>query len=109
MNAVTVVSLFAATLSTVSFVPQAWAIIRSRSTDGISLRMYLIMVGGFVAWLAYGVLVRQWAIMVQNVVCLGLSSFILMMKLLPQARKEAVADALTPEGAREEGQRGGRG
>ena len=103
LNAVTVVSLFAATLSTVSFVPQAWAIIRSRSTEGISLRMYLITVVGFVAWLAYGVLVRQWAIVVQNVVCLGLSSFILTMKLLPQAKKEAVAEALTPEGLTPEG------
>ena len=97
MNAVTVVSLFAATLSMVSFVPQAWAIIRSRNTDGISLKTYLITVAGFVAWLAYGVLLGQWAIIVQNVICLCLSSFILVMKLLPQRKKEAVADALTPD------------
>ncbi|MGI4978585.1 MAG: SemiSWEET family sugar transporter [Janthinobacterium lividum] len=98
----TVVSLFAATLSTVSFVPQAWAIIRSRSTEGVSLKMYLITVVGFVAWLTYGVLVRQWAIVAQNLVCLGLSSFILVMKLLPQAKKEAVAEALTPPGLGDE-------
>ncbi len=97
MNAVTVVSLFAATLSMISFVPQAWAVIRSRSTDGISLKMYVITVIGFVAWLVYGVLVGQWAIIVQNIICLCLSSFILVMKLLPQPKKEAVADALTPE------------
>ena len=97
MNAVTVVSLFAATLSMISFVPQAWAVIRSRNTDGISLKMYVITVIGFVAWLVYGVLVGQWAIIVQNIICLCLSSFILVMKLLPQPKKEAVADALTPE------------
>jgi len=97
VNAVTVVSLFAATLSMISFIPQAWAIVRSRNTDGISLKMYLITVAGFIAWLAYGVLLMQWAIIVQNVICLCLSSFILAMKLLPQRNKEAVADALTPE------------
>ena len=97
MNAVTVVSLFAATLSMISFVPQAWTVIRSRSTDGISLKMYVITVIGFVAWLVYGVLLGQWAIIVQNVICLCLSSFILVMKLLPQRKKEAVAEALTPE------------
>ncbi len=97
MSAVTVVSLFAATLSMISFVPQAWEIIRSRNTDAISLKMYLITVTGFVAWLIYGVLLSQWAIIVQNVICLGLSSFILVMKLLPQRRKEAVADLLTPD------------
>jgi MtN3 and saliva related transmembrane protein len=95
MSAVTVVSLFAATLSMVSFVPQAWAIIRTRNTDGISLRMYLITVAGFIAWLLYGVLLTQWAIIVQNIICLGLSSFILTMKLLPQRQKEVVSEALT--------------
>ena len=94
MQIVTVVSLFAATLSMVSYVPQAWSIIRSRSTEGISLKMYAITVTGFVAWLLYGLLMRQWAIIVQNIICLGLSSFILAMKLLPQRRKEAVADSI---------------
>ncbi len=97
MNDVTVVSLFAATLSTVSFVPQAWAIIRTRSTEGISLKMYFITVAGFIAWLTYGALVGQWAIIIQNIICLCLSSFILLMKLLPQRKKEAVAEALTPD------------
>ncbi len=97
MNAITVVSLFAATLSMVSFVPQAWTIIRSRNTDGVSLRMYLITVACFVSWLVYGLLLMQWAIIVQNVICLCLSSFILTMKLLPQRKKEEVADALTPD------------
>ena len=96
LNAVTVVSLFAATLSMVSYVPQAWAIIRSRSTEGISLRMYLITVAGFVTWLTYGILLGQWAIIVQNVICLCLSAFILTMKLLPQRDKEKVAKALDP-------------
>jgi MtN3 and saliva related transmembrane protein len=96
MSAVTIVSLFAATLSMISFVPQAWAIIRDRNTDGISLKMYLITVAGFIAWLLYGVLLRQWAIIVQNIICLALSAFILTMKLLPQKDKEAVANALTP-------------
>jgi MtN3 and saliva related transmembrane protein len=93
---VTVVSLFAATLSMVSYIPQAWTIIRSRSTEGVSLRMYVITVAGFCAWLFYGVLVRQWAIIVQNLICLALSCFILVMKLLPPRKTAAVADALAP-------------
>ena len=94
MHVVTVVSLFAATLSMISFVPQAWAIIKSRNTDGISVKMYLITVTGFVTWLIYGILLSQWAIIVQNIICLVLSSFILTMKLLPQKQKEAVADSV---------------
>ena len=96
-HVVTVVSLFAATLSMISFVPQAWGIIRSRNTDGISLKMYVITVIGFLTWLLYGFLLMQWAIIVQNIICLVLSAFILTMKLLPQKKVEVVADALTPD------------
>ncbi len=39
-------------------------------------------------------LLRQWAIIVQNIICLCLSSFILTMRLLPQKEKEAVADSV---------------
>jgi len=94
MQVVTVVSVFAASLSMISFIPQAWSIIRSRNTDGISLKMYVITVVGFVLWLLYGILLKQWAMIVQNIICLGLSSFILTMKMLPQRNKEAVADAV---------------
>ena len=96
MNAVTVISLFAATLSMVSYIPQAWSIIRKRNTDGISLKMYIITVAGFVAWLTYGLLLMQWAIIVQNIICLGLSAFILTMKLLPRRQTKAVAEAMAP-------------
>ena len=96
MTVISMVSLFAATLSMVSYVPQAWTIIRTRSTRNVSLGMYLVTVVGFMAWLGYGVLVRQWPIIVQNIICLGLSAFILTMKLLPQREKVAVAEALDP-------------
>ncbi len=46
--------------------------------------------------LIYGVLLMQWAIIVQDVICLALSSFILMIKLLPQSKKETVADVFEP-------------
>lgn len=95
-SVVTIVSLFAALLSMVSYVPQAWAIVRSGKTEGLSVRMYLLTVIGFVAWLAYGVLARQWPIIVQNVICLGLSLFILVMILLPAGKTAKVAESLRP-------------
>ena len=97
MTVVAVVSFFAATLSMISFIPQAWTIIRTRSTEGISLKMYLVTVAGFVCWLIYGILLMAWAIIIQNVICLAFSSFILTMKLLPQKQVEVVADTLTPD------------
>lgn len=96
MNTVTLIGAFAAILSTTSFVPQAVKIIRSRDTSAISTGMYVVTVAGFVLWTAYGVLSGAWPITASNGICLVLSAFILMMKLLPQHEKEKVADTVDP-------------
>lgn len=82
--------------STVSFAPQAWKIIRTRETEDISVWMYIVTVAGFACWTTYGILLMKWPLIVTNSVCLSLSSFILVMKLLPQREKDEVADALDP-------------
>jgi MtN3 and saliva related transmembrane protein len=90
----------AATLCSVSsFAPQAWKIIRTRDASGISTRMYVITVVGFSLWLAYGVLLWQWPLILTNGICLLLSGLILVMKLLPRRRRAAVAEALLPGGS----------
>jgi MtN3 and saliva related transmembrane protein len=96
MKEVTVVSLFAAILSMVSFLPQAWMIIKTKSTAGISTKMYLVTVAGFVLWLIYGFMTMQWAIIGQNIICLVTSSFILTMKLLPRDKTAAITAKLDP-------------
>jgi len=78
----------------VSFTPQAWKIIRTRETKDISAGMYSLTVSAFAFWCLYGALLREWPLIVSNGVCLALSGFILAMTLLPQRKKEAVADAI---------------
>ena len=45
----------AATLTTASFVPQAWRTFRTKDVSGISLRMYSVFTLGVAVWLAYGI------------------------------------------------------
>ena len=97
MEPATVFGWLATVASTVSFVPQAWKIIRTRETKDISRWMYVVTVAGFACWTTYGALLGQWPIIVTNSICFALSGFILVMKLLPQREKEAVAEALDPE------------
>jgi MtN3 and saliva related transmembrane protein len=58
--------------------------------------MYTITVVGFALWMAYGILLAQWPLILTNGICLVLSAFILMMKILPRDKKEEVAEALDP-------------
>jgi MtN3 and saliva related transmembrane protein len=71
----------AATLTTLSFVPQAAKIIRSKRTQDVSLWMYLAFTVGIGFWLAYGILLHSWPMIVANVVTLALSLTILCLKL----------------------------
>jgi MtN3 and saliva related transmembrane protein len=96
MNGTVVLGYAAATASTASFAPQAWKIIKSKETKDLSLGMYLLTVLGFALWLAFGIAERQWPLAVSNSICLLLSSFILLMKLLPKRDKALIADAVTP-------------
>jgi len=71
----------AALLTTASFVPQAWLTFRTRDVSGISLGMYASFTCGIALWLAYGVLLGAWPIIVANAVTLLLAASILAMKL----------------------------
>jgi MtN3 and saliva related transmembrane protein len=71
----------AATLTTLAFVPQALKTIRSRDTRGLSLGMYVVFTIGIAFWLAYGIALGSWPMILSNVVTLGLSATILAMKL----------------------------
>ena len=94
MDWITVAGTFAAICSVVSFVPQAWRIVRSRDTSSISPAMYSMTVTGFAFWTAYGIGLERWPLILTNGICLILAAFILVMTLLPQAKKEAAADAM---------------
>jgi MtN3 and saliva related transmembrane protein len=94
MNYVVIVGALAAICSTVSFVPQAWKIIRSGETKDISVGMYALTVAAFALWCGYGVALDQWPLIVANGICLMLSAFILAMTLLPGGTKRAVTRSI---------------
>ncbi len=72
----------AATLTTLSFVPQAWHTFRTRDVSGISLSMYSAFTLGVLLWLVYGVLLGAWPVIVANAITLALAACILAMKLV---------------------------
>jgi len=96
MDMTTLIGSAAALCSTVSFAPQAWRIIRTRNTEGLSAIMYGVTVVGFALWLLYGIRLGEWPLIVTNGICLIFSAFIFMMILLPQPKLEAVAEAVDP-------------
>jgi MtN3 and saliva related transmembrane protein len=75
------IGYLAATLTTVSFVPQAWLIFKTRDVRGISLGMYSAFTAGISLWLAYGILISAWPIVIANLITLLLAAGILGMRV----------------------------
>lgn len=71
----------AATMTTVSFVPQLLRVIKLRSARDVSLGMFLIFTTGTAFWLVYGLLARSFPVALANSVTFVLSLAILVLKM----------------------------
>ena len=71
----------AASLTTLSFVPQAVKTLRSGDTAAISLRMYLLFTSGVALWGVYGWLKGDGPLVVANAITLVSAGLILQSKV----------------------------
>ncbi|MEO6022049.1 MAG: SemiSWEET transporter [Burkholderiales bacterium] len=76
-----IIGMCAGTLTTAAFLPQVFQVIKTRSTQDISLVMYLIFTTGIVFWLAYGLLLGAWPVIIANIITFILALIVLVMKL----------------------------
>jgi MtN3 and saliva related transmembrane protein len=77
----TLVGLTASLLTISAFVPQAFRSWRTRSTRDLSYGTLVLLVSQSVAWLSYGVLLRDPALMVTNSVTCVSAILILVAKV----------------------------
>ena len=75
------IGYLAASLTTASFIPQAWLTFKTRDVSGISLGMYSVFTAGIALWLVYGLMIQAWPVVIANVITLGLAASILVMRL----------------------------
>ncbi|MBS4051154.1 SemiSWEET transporter [Methylomonas rivi] len=81
------IGYLAATLTTVSFLPQAILTLKTRDTDSLSLGMYSLFTGGVLLWLIYGIYLSNPAIIAANAVTFLLAALILSFKIHNLLRK----------------------
>lgn len=80
MEWVSIIGYVAASLTTLSFLPQAIKVITTRNTQGISGLMYAMFVCGLMMWFCYGLLINDLAISVANLLTLLFALPVLVMK-----------------------------
>jgi len=81
LTTTTIIGFGAAICTTMSFVPQALKVIKTKNTKDLSLGMYVLFVVGVGLWLTYGLLLEELPMILANVVTLILSLIILGYKI----------------------------
>ncbi len=81
MQQINLVGYVAATLTTISFLPQLVRVVKLRSARDISLGMFLIFSTGTLFWMVYGLMSHSAPVWIANAVTLVLSVSILVLKL----------------------------
>jgi MtN3 and saliva related transmembrane protein len=77
---VAVLGYVAASLTTLSFIPQALKTLRSGDTSAISLRMYVLFTAGIALWGIYGLLTADGPLIAANAITLVSAGLILERK-----------------------------
>ena len=78
----------AGALVTVVLLPQVIKAIKSKSTEGISLYMYIVYVLGIAIWDVYGILLKDLPLILANSIAIVLALAVLIIKAVNVKRGE---------------------
>ncbi len=81
MDTIDLFGFIAALLTTSAFLPQVIKTLREKDTKSLSLPMYLILTSGLLLWLTYGIMIKDWALIIANSVTGILALIILVAKI----------------------------
>lgn len=82
MNNIDLLGYFAATLTTISGLPQLMRILKTKSAVDVSFWMFFILALGNMAWLFYGICIKSTPVIIANIVTLIITSSIVILKLV---------------------------
>ena len=81
MDVTSIIGFTAAFLTTISYIPQVIKVMRSKSTEDLSLATFLLLFLGLSLWLVYGILLKNFPLIIANVITLFFISLILIHKI----------------------------
>mgnify|MGYP006436640555 FL=1 len=82
IDKIELIGLLAAILTTIAFIPQVFKVIKTRSSEGLSLTTYLIFITGVSLWLIYGICKMSFSMILGNGITVLLSAIIIYYILI---------------------------
>jgi len=81
MDSIKILGLIAGFCTTIAFLPQVIKTWKEKSAEGLSLGMFSIFCTGVTLWLIYGLMIKDLAVTLANLITLMLASMLLFFKL----------------------------
>lgn len=81
IDAIEIIGLIAAVLTTAAFVPQVYKTWKTKDVKAISLTMFIAMFVGVTLWLIYGIYKNSLSMLVANSVTASLVLVIIVLKI----------------------------
>ena len=75
------IGTIAAILTTISFLPQAYQVIKTKDTSSISLGMYVAFILGVFLWIIHGINIRDYNLIGANAITFDFASINLTYKI----------------------------
>ena len=77
-----ILGIMAGTLTTISFIPQVIKIYKTKDAKDLSIMTFCIFSCGVFLWLMYGIVTKEWSIILANGATLILIFLIIAMKIV---------------------------
>ena len=80
MNIKFIIGIAAATLTTISFLPQVFKAARTKRTKDLSLSMYVLFSAGVFLWMIYGLMLGELPVILANFLALVMGLYLVYLK-----------------------------
>lgn len=97
MDLIEILGYAAALFTTAANIPQAYKIIKTRSTKDISTLTFTILFIGLVLWLLYGISKNDLPIIIANSIAATIAGIIIILKFTSRKVLTEINEVLTPE------------
>ncbi len=84
---VEIIGMVAAVLTTSGFVPQVYKSWKTKSVDGVSLTMFMVLFIGIICWFFYGLLIDSISVILANLISGLLVLVQIILKILYHKKK----------------------
>lgn len=92
MDYIQILGLAAALLTTISNIPQALKIIKTKETKGVSTGSYIILLIGLILWVAYGITRSDLPVILANTISALICAVVLFLKLTSPKNLDDIHD-----------------